>query len=117
MSPPPVITKPQSGGTTSAEARSQTQHAIRATHAILANLGVEMSPSRVSRIVRQYEARVMHNGWTFLDFLTNKLQLSAQQRRRMLADPEMARVTAYLDPTGETAVNHVLRQARRSPVP
>jgi hypothetical protein len=62
---PPTSTKPRSGGSISAEARSQTQQAITATHTILANLGIEMSPSKVSRLVRQYEARVMRNGWTY----------------------------------------------------
>jgi hypothetical protein len=103
-----------SGGTISAEATSQTEQAIRVTHTILANCGVVMSPSKVSRLVRLYQSRVAANGWTFLDFLANKVALSVQQYRRVLADPDMARVIVYLDPTGETAVNNVLReQARR----
>jgi hypothetical protein len=105
--------KTRSGGFTSAEATSQTQQAINAAHVILANCGVGMSPSKVSRLVRQFEARVARNGWTLFEFLTNAVQLSADQRRAALANPDVARVISYVDPTGETAVNNVLRQQDR----
>jgi hypothetical protein len=106
------LQKLRSGGTTSAEANSQTQQAISAAHVILANVGIRMSPSKVSRLVRQFEARVMRNGWTFFEFLGNAAQLSEDQRRRALCDPELARVISYLDTTGETAARNVDRQRR-----
>ena len=111
MSPPAaLLPTPRSGGTTSAEAKSQTDQAITYAHAVIANCGVVMSPSKVSRLVRQFEARVMRNGWTFFQFLANAAQLSAEQHHQALCDPELARLIAYLDPTGETAVNNVLRE-------
>lgn len=113
MRPAAVQPHTGSGGSISAEATSQTEQAIRVTHTILANCGIAMSPSKVSRLVRQFQARVAANGWTFLDFLANKVTLSIEQYRRILADPGMARVISYLDPTGETAVNNVLRRAQQ----
>lgn len=100
-----------SGGNTSAEATSQTQKRINAVHAILNNCGCYMSPSKVNRIVRQFEHQAERNGWTFVDFLTNKVALSAEQRRQVLADPDTARIFPYRDdPTGEDAVNNVMRR-------
>jgi hypothetical protein len=67
-----------------------------------------MSPSKVSRLVRRYDARVKQNGWTFVDFLANSVQLSAAQRRQALNDPDLERVISYRDPTGERAVKNVM---------
>lgn len=93
----------------SAEVKGQTQQAVNAAHAILDSCGLEMSPSKVSRLVRQFEARVERNGWSFFDFFTNAIQLSVDDRRRALSNPDVLRVIAYADPTGETAVNNVMR--------
>jgi hypothetical protein len=71
-----------------------------------------MSPSKVSRLVRRFEARVERNGMTFHEFLVNAADLTADQRRRALADPDLARVTAYFDPVGEEAVRRVMRLRR-----
>jgi hypothetical protein len=70
MSPPggTAATLGSSGGSTSAEA------GIRAAHAILDSIGLEMSPSRVSRLVRRFEARVERNGWSFFEFFTNAIR-------------------------------------------
>jgi hypothetical protein len=43
------------------------------------------------------------------------VQLTAQQRRQALANPDIARVIAYTDPTGETAVNNVMTASRHGP--
>jgi hypothetical protein len=96
------------GGSTSAASHGQIEDAIRATHRILANCGITISPSKVSRLVRRYDARVQQNGWTFIDFLATSVQLSAAQRRQALNDPEMERVISYRDPTGERAVRNVM---------
>lgn len=85
---------------------------ISAAHVILDNCGVAMSWTRVRRLVQTFEHRVQHNGFAFFDFLANSVCLSADERRRALADPDIARVIAYADPTGETAVNHVMRGSR-----
>ncbi|MCV7208335.1 hypothetical protein H7J75_06655 [Mycolicibacterium canariasense] len=83
---------------------------MTAAHRILANCGVTMSPSKVSRLVRQFEARVARNGWTLFEFIANAVSLSADQRRQALAHPDIVCVLSYADPTGETAVNNVLRR-------
>lgn len=110
--PPGAAHHPTSGGSTSAEASGQTEEAIRITHAILANCGLEMAPSKVSRIVRRYEHRISGSGtFTFIDYLTSQVQVSSEQRRQILNDPEVRRIFRYRDdPTGEDAVRHVLRE-------
>ena len=70
-----------------------------------------IAPRRVNRMVRQFQARVERNGWKFFEFFTNALRLTAEQRRAALAGPDVARAIAYADPTGETAVNNVIRGA------
>jgi hypothetical protein len=109
MPPPTAQAVTGSGGTTSAEATSQTQKRINAAHVILASVGVVMSPSKVKRTVRQFESEAERNGWSLLEFLANKNQLTAEQRRQVFADPDVARVVGYADPTGETAVKRVMR--------
>lgn len=80
---------------------------------ILRNLGVEYGPNKINRLVLTFAARVERNGFAFLDFLTNALQLDAATRRRALADPDIQRVISYVDQTGETAVRNVLRGGGR----
>lgn len=98
------------GGTTSAEIL------IKAAHAVLDRAGVHMSPSRVSRTVRQYRHQVEPNGLPFFHYLATAFGLSERQRRSVLADPEVAKVIVYADPTGETAVTNVLRDKKAAPV-
>lgn len=95
-----------------AEAKSQTDRLIVAAHAILDGCGYEMGPNKVSRLVRRFETRVVHNGWDFFDFLANAVLLDADQRRQALRDPDIVRAISYADPTGETAVKNVLRGAQ-----
>lgn len=71
-----------------------------------------MSPSKVSRLVREFKHRVEKNGYPFEAFLVNAVQVTAIQRQQMLADPDIARAIAYADPTGEAAVNNVIRASR-----
>lgn len=110
MSPPTVQRHSSTGGSTSAEAL--VSHA----HKLLANCGVSISPSKVSRMVREFKHRIEKNGFPFEAFLVNTVQLTAQQRQMMIADPEIARVISYSDPTGESAVNNVLK-GRCAPAP
>lgn len=97
----------QTGGTTSAE--GQVERLLGAARVILENCGVEIGHSRLCRMVRRYVRDVAPYGWTFFDFLANEIALDADARRRALDNPAIARVIAYADPTGETAVNNVLR--------
>jgi hypothetical protein len=69
-----------------------------------------MSPRKVNRLVRRFEARVQRNGWSFFEFFTNAIRLTDDQRRRALCDPDLARIFRYADdPTGEDAVANVMR--------
>ena len=108
-----------SGGSTNADAATgQTQGLIRLAHDLLDNLHLAMSPSRVSRLVRRYEACVAPTGWTFLEFFSTACTLTRQQqhlmRRLVLADPARAAMLSYPDPTGETAARHVDDEKERS---
>jgi hypothetical protein len=103
MSPPGLMATREPTGGTSGE--TLIKHAQKLLH----NCHIPMSQSKISRLVRQYKHRVESNGFAFKAFLFNSVQLTAEQRRRALANPDIARVIAYADPTGETAVNNVLR--------
>jgi hypothetical protein len=87
-----------------------TENLIRAAHLVLDNCGMTMSPSKVSRLVRDYRRHVAPNGYPFFSFLATAVQLSDEQKRVALMNPEIARAVSYADPTGETAVNNVLRR-------
>lgn len=91
------------GGSTS------TESLVRAAHLVLGNCGITMSPSKVSHLVRDYRRNVAHNGFSFFSFLATAVQLSDEQKRSALLNPEIARAISYADPTGETAVSNVLR--------
>jgi hypothetical protein len=113
MAPPGLTAQPQPGGSTICSG-SQIELAIRAAHKALGACGVEISPRKVNRIVHRFAARAKTHGWTFHQFVSDAANLSPKQRNRLLAQPDWARVIAYLDPTGETAVNNVLRHGGAS---
>lgn len=81
-----------------------------AARALFAQFDVQMSPNRLNRLVVAYVNRVQANGITFLDYLADILRLDVEQKREALADPEVARVCDWSDPTGETAVRNVMRE-------
>ncbi|WP_454175334.1 hypothetical protein [Gordonia sputi] len=113
MPAPPGVARSSipSGGFTSAEATGQTDEAIRTVHAVLANCGISMSPSRVSRLVRRFEYRINGTGeYSLLDYLGSQVQLTAEQRRQIADDPDMQRVFGWPDPTGEDAVRRVMQE-------
>lgn len=98
---------------TSAEATSQTtEDLIRHAYAILDACGRTMPRGKVSRIVRKYQHTVERNGWVFWDYFANAMLLTNTERQRFVTDPAIERVISYLDPTGERAVNNVMRQRR-----
>jgi len=102
VSAPPTGRQATTGGSPSPG--EMVNHA----HKLLANCGVSMSPSKVSRLVREFKHRVEQNGFPFEAFLVNTVQLTADQRRRLAANPDIAKAISYADPTGETAVNNVV---------
>lgn len=79
---------------------------------MLDSAGVAMSPSTVSRLVRDYQHRVAANGFSFFEFLANTVQLSVDQRRDARQNAEVAQVVSYADPVGEQAVHNVMRGVR-----
>jgi len=85
----------------------------REAFSVLSGCGIAASRSKVSRIVRDYLRHVAGNGYPFEAFLVNALQLSAERRAALTNHPDWARVISYADPTGEQAVNQVLRGASR----
>lgn len=87
---------------------AETEALIRAANVILTNTGVWLSRCKISRLVRTYEAQVERNGFAFFEFLENAVKLDAQRRAEALRHPDIARVIAYADPTGETAVRNVM---------
>jgi hypothetical protein len=89
---------------------ANTQTLCRHAHVIAAAAGIDIGPSKVSKLVRRYEAQVSHNGWAFWDYVANCLLLTAEQRAQVVVDPEVSRVISYLDNTGEEAVRHVMRE-------
>lgn len=91
---------------------SDRDRLIADAHIVLSNIGAPMSPAKVRRLVIAFERRVERNGFSFFEFLANSVALSADERRAALSNPDIARVIAYRDPTGEEAVANVMRSAR-----
>jgi isopentenyl diphosphate isomerase/L-lactate dehydrogenase-like FMN-dependent dehydrogenase len=82
---------------------------MAAAHTALSDCGVQMSYTKVRRMVQNYERRAQRYGFDFGRYLDT--QVASEMQRRVVAD-ELRKVTAYLDPTGERAVNRVLRGGR-----
>jgi len=90
------------------ESRPQSVERLTAeTRAVLDRFGVHWSASKTSRVVRAYVRTVQGNRSAFADYVADQI-METEHQRRVVAD-ELRRVTAYVDPTGETAVNRVLR--------
>jgi hypothetical protein len=86
---------------------------IRDAQAVLAGCGITRSPAWVSRTVRAYvNGTGARAGLPFVRHLIARLELSAEARARAERHPDIANLLAYADPTGETAVAHVMRGQR-----
>ena len=104
-----AITVPGSGGNTKgrhALTGAQLEIVLRAAHCALAASGLEITPSKVNRIVRRFSKTLARARLTFHEFLTNE----ANRTRIALLDPELRYVLPYFDPIGEKAVNHVMHE-------
>lgn len=108
MSPPGIRPTPASGGTTSA---ATPEILLRDATRLMASCGILRAPSWIRRIVRDY-LRSPIRGLLFGDYLAARLQLNAQQRRELEAQSELRYVLDYADPTGETAIRHVMAAQR-----
>jgi hypothetical protein len=93
MGPPGLLADLEtSGGITSAETL------IKRAHELLRDWGIEMAPSKVSRLVRQFQHHAGDDkGFPFEKFLRTA-PFTVEQRRHLLTRS---------DPTGERAVHRV----------
>ncbi|MGV7669102.1 hypothetical protein PJN91_17165 [Mycobacterium kansasii] len=81
---------------------------------IIGNIGAPLGANAINRLVMNFTQRMPGgSGWAFFLYVTNAVQMSSEQQRSALQNPDIARAIAYADPTGETAVNNVMRQVRR----
>jgi len=97
---------------TGGESRPNSVERLTAeTRAVLDRFGVHWSGSKTSRVVRAYVRTVQGNRSAFADYVAKQIVVSEHQRR-VVAD-ELRKVTAYVDTTGESAVNNVVRGGTR----
>ena len=111
MSPPgQTATLQPTGGSTPTRAGSHIELTIIAAHKALLDSGVQISPRKVNRIDRGIARLARRNKVTFHEYLSSEAELTDRQRRALASHPDLAGCIAYLDPTGETAVNRVMRK-------
>lgn len=85
---------------------STEERVVRCLRAACAEAGVSVPQSRVSKIARRFvRLSVEDPSLSFHGFLVGE----SQCRVARVPPSEWARVIAYADPTGETAVANVLR--------
>ncbi|TAM68155.1 MAG: hypothetical protein EPN48_11725 [Microbacteriaceae bacterium] len=77
----------------------------------LDSAGLVRTNSWVHRVSRDY-ARLAIQGTPVWLFVATRLALNAQERRRIAQDEDLRYVLTYADPTGETAVRHVMKDRR-----
>ena len=81
----------------------------RDAHRLLDACGIARSPKWIQRVVRDY-CSASASGLPFGMYLTNRVELNAQQRQVVLDRDDLRYLLEYVDPTGETAVRNVLRE-------
>jgi hypothetical protein len=98
----------ETGGTTS----PSKQQMISFAREVLNNRWMLFSENKIVRLTLNFRNRMPDaDGWCFYLWLCSHAQLSVEQKREALEDPDVRRfVLAYSDTTGETAVNRVLRE-------
>lgn len=112
MSPPTALAATSS--TRSANSSGPGIESLKViARSVLWNCGIDFGPHKINRLCVRFVEQVQGNGFAFFDFLANAIQMSAEQRRRALADPDVSRAIAYADPTGETAIRNVMRGGSR----
>jgi hypothetical protein len=111
MTAPPGVSVDTGFGGSTAPSKSEL---INAAHLILDNCAITFGARRINRMVEHFKARAPRaDGHVFFQYLANAVQMTAAEQRRALLNPDIARAISYADPTGETAVNNVLRAVRR----
>ena len=82
---------------------------IKESARVLEACGITRSHSWLSRTVRDYMRHAAPKAVPFAYWLANRVQLSDAHRARLM--DELRYTLVYSDPTGETAVRHVMRRA------
>lgn len=86
---------------------------INAGRLILDNCGIAFGNRKLFRLVHNFADRAPNaSGFVFFNYLTAAVQMSEAQKRSALLNPDIARVISYADPTGEAAVNNVVKRRR-----
>jgi hypothetical protein len=105
-SPPAAKAANRLGGSTA----PLKNHLANAAAVILQNVGIEFGTRKIFRLVDSFVERAPQaGGHVFFQYLANSVQMSQSQRRTALANPDIARAISYSDPTGEAAVNNVMK--------
>jgi len=107
-----IVPSPQ--GATSIRRGHQSQerredNLLSAATYFLRAAGVEKSKSWVSRTVEAYRAMPVE-GIPLGVFLAARVEMNAQQRRRIAERADLRYLLSYSDPTGETAVRNIMRE-------
>jgi hypothetical protein len=111
VSPPTLA--PSDGGICVWGYESPVEQHIREGNAIVAELRLDMSPSKVNRLARQYQKHAAAGGvMSFRDYMIGSLERKAEKIRPDIIDE--ARIFLHPDPTGEHAVNRVKNERRRA---
>lgn len=85
------------------------ENLIKESARVLEACGITRSRSWLSRTVRDYMRHAAPKSVPFAYWLANRVQLSDAHRARLM--DELRYTLVYSDPTGETAVRHVMRRA------
>lgn len=110
MSPPGLMARPRPGGSTA----PTKNELIAVATLILDNCGIQFGRRKLFRLVDRFKERAPDaDGGVFFQYLTAAVQMTVEQQHVALANPDVARIIGYADPTGETAVNNVIRERRR----
>ena len=97
------------GGT----APPSTDQLVHAGRVIVDHFHISFTTSRLLRLAIKFKERAPQGDKTlFFGFLASAIDLSETQKRAALSSPDIMRVLGYADPTGEQAVNNVLRERR-----
>ena len=80
----------------------------RDARTLLEACGVDRGGNWVSRTVRDYLAAPVKVPFGL--FLAARVELSAEQRRRLAEREDLRYLLSYADPTGETAMRNVMRE-------
>jgi hypothetical protein len=83
----------------------QLEMVISAAQRALSDEGRDITPSRVAKIVQRFTEALHGSRLGWCEFLEAK-----RNQRWLRGDPVLVRVVSYLDPTGEKAVNRVMRE-------